>query len=384
MRGFVRWSVRGLLLVVVVVVGLWGYQQGQQWLLRWRAERLLAEIQALNVSQSDGGQAEAIGARWIKGDYSNRKCTGEDCQYRIVMEVHIPGYFGFDYEHPEKPQPFMRVFDRLGLRPSAVIADIRVRHGVTTSKDFGVEIARPVRFWKTPEGGLKTEIEADDREGANLRVIPNFYFGNIYSHVKTDPHGALFAESTPQEPLQHRRMLMKFRLKCITLWFPCLTNAELLPEAGAEAAATDTRREKLQRAGQYYPGTEQRDCSGRNLEFMARQSDEVWIVTAEVRREPETNTRSLEDIPYMRPQQILKGKNWAPPGVLIETGGFNDEFSASVFGKSDRLFVFGNKDTDRGRSFFRADACSFTPVTPNGLIDVQRGITEDFDPADLR
>jgi hypothetical protein len=370
------------LLVVVVGVGLWGFQQGQQWLLRWRAERLLAEIQAVNVSQSDGGQAEAIGARWKKWDSPSQKCTRDDCQHRIVMEVHIPGHFGFDYEHPDRLQPFVRVLDRLGLRPSAVIADIRVRHGVITSKDFGVDIARPVRFWGSPEGGLDTEIKADDREGANLRVIPDYYFGNIYSHVKTEPHGTLIAESTPQEPLQHRRELMDFRLECITRWSPCLTNAELLPEAGAEAEAAEKMREDLRRAGKDR-ATERRDCNGRDLEFMARQNEEVWIVTAEVRREPElTEGGSLEYIPYVRPQQILKGKNWPPPGVLIETAGFDDEFSASVFGKSDRLFVFGQKDTYRGSPFFRADTCSFTRITPENLMDVNRGIAEDFDRAD--
>ncbi len=297
------------------------------------------------------------------------------------MEVHIPGYFGFDYEHPEKPQPFMRVFDRLGLRSSAVIADIRVRHGVITSKDFGVDIARPVRFWENPEGGFETEVKAYDREGANLVHIGNMYMysGNMNSDVTRDVHGALLAESTPQEPLQHRRMLMNFQLECITRRSPCLTNAELNPAAGAELAAKSASPE-MKKPTRQYVDTEHGDCAGRNLAFIARQSNEVWIVTAEVRREPETYTRILEDIPYVIPQQIMKGRNWAPPGVPIVTTGYNDAFSASAFGKTDRLFVFGYKDIF---SFvipeFRADACSFTRVTPENLLDVQRGVAEDFD-----
>jgi hypothetical protein len=46
--------------VLVLLVGAWLWSAANQWLLRWRGERLLADIKALEVSKSSWTDAEAL------------------------------------------------------------------------------------------------------------------------------------------------------------------------------------------------------------------------------------------------------------------------------------------------------------------------------------
>jgi len=365
---------------LLLLVAMWVFGIGRQQLLRWRAGRLLADIQSLRVSQSTWADAQRFMTRWKTWGVSYESCTAEQCDFRVQISDFIPREYGLDQFDYDGPKHFARALDRLGLRQAYVVASIRVFHGIVTRKDFAMAVARPVRLWQTPGGPFAMEIQADVSEGPHLRnnMNPDFYSGDFNSSVRRMPHGTLRVVSTPQEPLQRRRALMAFRLDCISQWFQCTKESQVLPLAAAEFAA-------MERAGQDSESMV-RECSGHNLEFLARENDDVWIVTAEARAEPDLESKANGELEYrlfVRPVEVLKGKYPLVLSAALKTVRTSKEQPVIGKDRSARFFVFGevgNFLPPPDRYFFQERACSLTPVTPENLDAVRRGVAEDYDP----
>jgi hypothetical protein len=379
MTTFRRWVSGALLLLLLLLVALWGTQEIRQQLLRARAERLLADIQSLNVSQSNWADAQRLVTRWGRWSDGTEPCTSGECEYDIVLQDAIP--FEYGSEMDESSHPFARLVDRLGLRSSAILAAFDVRHGVVTRKRFTVFVPRPVRFWSDHVG---SQLVAGAMEGPNFfGVNLDLYSGNIYSHVGEGAHGNLFAESTPLEPLQHRQELMAFRLNCIDQWFPCTEKAQLAPQAAAEYAIGRARDDAESNAVRDPESVS--DCSVHELEFLARQSRNVWVVTAEAKPELVSDSSGKTDPEYrvfVQPQQMLKRKHVVSSQAELPTNEALKQQPTFVKDKSAKFFIFGDVEDylSPPKPFFQLSACPFTPATQENLAAVNRGIAEDFDP----
>ena len=140
----VRWTagaVVSLLLLTFLAV------QFQQRALRWRAERLSADMHQIRLYQSTWADAQRLMHRWGAWGHYDGTCTAASCKYTIKI-------VGFDYYNPNGPRhawlDWLMQHDRLNLyqwfggRGSAFLASFTVHNGTIwrESAAFGVSVPR--------------------------------------------------------------------------------------------------------------------------------------------------------------------------------------------------------------------------------------------------
>lgn len=96
-RSLLRWSRRiaaGLLLLCLVA---WLWAEADQWLLRRRAEHLLADIQSIQVGKTTDAEAWRIMEKWGRwNQHYGDRCKQSDCSYNFRMTHLLPFPFSFD------------------------------------------------------------------------------------------------------------------------------------------------------------------------------------------------------------------------------------------------------------------------------------------------
>jgi hypothetical protein len=87
---FKKWAVRLVLFAGGVVLSLvlltFLAVQFQQRMLRWRAERLLADMHQIRLYQSTWADAQRLMTRWGAWGHYDGSCTAESCKYEIEMD----------------------------------------------------------------------------------------------------------------------------------------------------------------------------------------------------------------------------------------------------------------------------------------------------------
>ena len=87
---FRKWAVRvaylasGVFLSLVLLTFL--AVQIQQRMLRWRAERLLADMHQIRLYQSTWADAQRLMHRWGAWGHYDGSCTAASCKYEIEMD----------------------------------------------------------------------------------------------------------------------------------------------------------------------------------------------------------------------------------------------------------------------------------------------------------
>ena len=85
-----KWAVRIVRLAGVVVVSLvlitFLTVQIQQRMLRWRAERLLADMHQIRLYQSTWADAQRLMHSWGAWGHYDGNCTAASCKYEIEMD----------------------------------------------------------------------------------------------------------------------------------------------------------------------------------------------------------------------------------------------------------------------------------------------------------
>src|SRR5215469_15332375 len=88
-----KWAVRivclagGVFLFLVLLAFL--AVQIQQRTLRWRAERLLADMHQIRLYQSTWADAQRLMHRWGAWGHYDGSCTGASCTYKIELDNSI-------------------------------------------------------------------------------------------------------------------------------------------------------------------------------------------------------------------------------------------------------------------------------------------------------
>ena len=121
--------------------------QFQQHLLRWRAERLLADIRGIQMGNSRWDDAQRLMNRWGTWGKWEGACTSQSCDYQIVLQDASQAYATYyttaEEVHLRTParhccQWLRRPYMALGGRFAEVYARIVVKHGVIWTKSFDV------------------------------------------------------------------------------------------------------------------------------------------------------------------------------------------------------------------------------------------------------
>jgi len=229
------WSRRILLTILFVLTVAWATEEGSQWLVRWRAHRLLADIHSVNVNRGNWADAQRFMKKWDSLGEAAASCTPERCNYRVTLVQVLPRpVVGYPDKGVHNWLP--RIADHLGLRSVAVRAGINVNKGVITSKWFAEQVSLPVRAWGIPGGAYVPDLAISIGEYLRYPDFATKPSTDPYLRVQDfqGPYG-ITVYFMPQEDASERSALMDFRLSCITRLSPCLSVGDILPEGWKKA-----------------------------------------------------------------------------------------------------------------------------------------------------
>ncbi len=228
----------GLLIAALVA----GFVQVQQRLLRWRAERLLADIRQIQMGKSTWADAQRLITKWGAWGGYEEGCTSEFCDYQIVLQDSFQGIPTFftptgDPRTPgrERSESLYHMYRWFGGRSAFVAARFIVKRGIVWGKDFS----------------LNVEVSPDENSGgyrylltASASTVSQFpTLSSSLERVLTNPEyqigrpGAcegclsVYARFTPfADSKLVDATLADLQLNCLTRHRPCIEEGDVMPE----------------------------------------------------------------------------------------------------------------------------------------------------------
>lgn len=363
----------------------WLPAQGRQWLLRRRAERLLADIKGLDLNRSSWSDAQILISRWGKWGHWEGACDATSCQYEIRLNDRLFDSPQFIYE--DGLHLGARLLDHVGLRSAAVSAEFHVSNGVVTTKGFGVDVALPFRLWGVPNGIYWPELKASFSEAATLR--------ESNPHLRaSQPHHSIFlrridlrANFTPEESLKEQSALMAFHLDCLTRWSSCLSLGDLAPRANEEFEA---ERKEWKDAERTDKETEQDNrytptCFPTVIDCAREEPNVLVGDLVRVNREPDSRYADPKpavwvlDVHLLR---VLKGQVPVPTNSIV-TVYVPHETGSATTGESwpfKSMVIMGATRERWGTHdlvVYSGD-CGTVEASPENLSEARQGVGEDF------
>ena len=238
-------GVAGLALVAV----LFAVVQIQQHLLRWRAERLLADIREIQMGKSTWANAQRLMTRWGTWGGWEGSCTAESCEYKIMLPDTLQAV---TTHYSERTPPEMReerhfyrrwelqLYSLLGGRITQVRADVQLKNGVIWTKSYAVFTARsfyaygPEEFLIGSTYGVTRFTNPADKPGLKLHQEYSLMAAGPCDGCKDGACSIcrmIGASFTPYASPEIVGELFDFNLLCITSWLQCDDPKEILPSA---------------------------------------------------------------------------------------------------------------------------------------------------------
>lgn len=127
----------------------------------------------------------------------------------------------------------LTTMDHIGLRSAQVGGGFNLEHGVVTQKWFSEEVSLPVREWFVSGGAYvptiaSTSIEAAGFNETDLQRVNPSHSSRIAHDIKSG--FGLIVKFKPDETIPEQAALMDFHFSCITKFFPCRSERDILPE----------------------------------------------------------------------------------------------------------------------------------------------------------
>lgn len=275
------------------------FVQVEQRIFRRRAERLLGEMQSLELRKTPWPEAQAQLAHWGAHTEVSPHCDEHKCSLQITLYDSVLGYhfqrnlfvrlddyirwrlhlsYSFSpFEDLE--QALARLSMRMGGHPARIAADVGMRDGIVWSKSLIVWIETYVHNVEGCSGGewceytLGATLESVSRFGlrggewvsAQLLLHPNYLIGH--------PGGCTgclegWVEFTPYaEPADVHRF-MQLNLSCLTRWRPCRSQIDIMPNAWKQYEAEGPRVDAIR---------DQFTCSPLMIEMLGRDNAHLAV-----------------------------------------------------------------------------------------------------------
>lgn len=226
-----RWIVRLLVWLFGAALLIGGLVAGairlDQYRLRWRGERLQADIRSLELRKSTYADARRLEDRWFD-ETKEGVCRPSWCDLQISVQNTGWAHIEFLRNH----LAILAIYHRLGGRLADAGASIRVRDNLVWEKGIGLHIetlvtesdGRRIEYWLS--GGAGT----DDHFSWISARHPEYQIVGSDVHLRLgDVNFTPFAD--PQDVLR----LTDLNFACLTRWHHCTEQADILPTAWREA-----------------------------------------------------------------------------------------------------------------------------------------------------
>lgn len=241
-----KWAVRVVTCTVtaVVLLALFTFLavQTQQHILRWRAQRLLADVHRIRLYQSNWTDAQRLMSRWGSWGHSNGTCTAATCEYEITI----------DNSPHHAWQTWLLAHDRFNLyqwfggRWSAFQTSFTVHNGTIWRQGTSIGVSVPSRRMRR-EGDFDLSLSVGavsyqrlhrtlenwtpfiDDSDFQLAQHPYYKIGRPSGCMINCQIGiAYYSTRTPQNQIER---LSSYDFSCFTRFSPCAQLGDLLPEA---------------------------------------------------------------------------------------------------------------------------------------------------------
>ncbi len=245
---FLKWPVRFVYLVGAVILLIFLLIQAQQRVLRWRAERLAADMHTIHLYQSTWADAQRLMTRWGKWGHYEGSCTAESCKYTIEMAD-----LSFFTPHARRHalvdwlllHDHFNIYNRLGGRGAAFQTSFTVRDGTIwrESSAIGVVVSsRKARSDNDFERVLFVDGQSRQRlhrtledpfsiKGSDEQLAQHpYYKAGRPGGCKPNCQMASVTYSTHTPPHEIER-LTAYDFSCFTRFDPCTELEDVLPAA---------------------------------------------------------------------------------------------------------------------------------------------------------
>jgi hypothetical protein len=349
-----------LCLVVLTSAGV----QAGQWLLRSRAERLLADIRELQSKESKWQDAQKIMMRWRPWGLGESLCTSHECFFYVRMRDPVDTLIRGDLDRTPRLPFLIWLSQLLREKFTFVEASLRVKDGIVEESRFRMN------FFGQDEGIARavSAIDGLDFE-ADRWNHPDFY---AEKHPWCDSCIRFETGFTPFAGKQEIRELTSFNFSCITRWSPCTTEADVMPSAWKLYREELPQKAALEKAFS--------DCKVP-LEFFGRESHAIAVADVLSREGPVAKGESQGSSAHLRFVEGLKGRTPWPKNKTLTASSESQGEEVFWTGKPDletgkRYILFGEiADGSVGENVFWLDVCGVVAHNEQNLAAMQRGIS---------
>jgi hypothetical protein len=353
--------------VLALVAGLAVFVQIQQRILRWRAERLLADMRELQSHKSTWADAQKIMRQWSPWGLGESFCTPEECFFYVRMVDPVDAFLLGNDDRPPKLHWLSWAAQLLGEKFTFIEASLRVNHGIVEESRFRMN------FWGQDEGIARA---VDDREA--LDYTPERWpHPDYYAEKHPGCDGCIRFETgfTPLAGPEKIRELTDFNFSCITRWSPCSTEADVMPSAWRLYQEEQPRKDDLRKAFE--------ECKVP-LEFFGQENRTIAVADVLSRQGLKRQGGIEDSSARLRIVRSLKGQIPWPDNKTLAASSESEGEEVFWTGTPDlkagkRYILFGDvADGSVGENIFWLDACGVVPYTDENLNAIQRGIDESL------
>lgn len=202
-----------------------------QYLLRFRAERLLSDIRSLELRKSTYADVRRVIDHW-SNETREGPCRREWCDVDISLGNFVWRHREFFVSH----QRVLTIYRCLGGRAAFVRSSIRVRNDIVWEKSILVHVESS--YEQNTDGGrfyLSLIANAETRSPDWVSPVhPEYRIGQPGGCTGCREGYVLF---TPYADPNDVHRLLDINLTCVTRWQPCTEQADILPTAWKEVQA---------------------------------------------------------------------------------------------------------------------------------------------------
>ncbi|HXR39334.1 MAG TPA: hypothetical protein VN776_09585 [Terracidiphilus sp.] len=345
-----KWTLRILRVALMAALALvqiaFAAVQLQQLLLRWRAERLMADMHQIRLYQSNWADAQQLMNRWGAWGHYDGTCTAKDCRYAIRLTDESERAFHF--LKPETLDWLIRhkaysLYRWLGGRYSIIYFAFVVQDGTIWRTNVYVNVQVPPNLLAPEDEGYLLIVGATsqqalrDTEGGghvrgaddDLAQHPYYKAGRPGGCENCMMVGITYSTHTPQAEIER---LTSFDMSCLTRLFSCKLPEDFLPAAKDWHIYHDDEEYAIHQQSKSLPP---KACD-IPLWALARDSGTVLVVDGGSTSQTDDYDSSNKEA-TVRVVTYLKGTSRWPVGSTLKVRTFGGELNLPPFELAEHL-----------------------------------------------
>jgi len=373
-----RWTRIACIAILAPIVCLIAVVRIQQYVLRWRAERLLDDIRQIQMGKSTWADAQRFMAKWKESNHMRGQCTPESCTEGVEVMDSVSYMLSHCGRYEWQCGVLSKLYAMFGARTGFASVSLSIHNGQIETSRFSLFVTVPPFVSKVDRGGSGLFASATQYHRGfdslwlfpQRMLHPDYWLGKIGGC-----EGCLRFDTgyTPKTAPEEIARLTDIEFDCITRLIPCTREADLMPSAWRQY------QDELPR---YSSLMDDLDQCRIPLDLLAVEFKEISLV--EVLSLQNAHAQRYEEVHgQFRLERVLKGKtswplNKALDGYAYDRGPASLRNAATNMEAGKRYIVIGSLATGKNATRVVAvDNCGLISYTPENLAAIQRGIARD-------